>query len=152
MNEDLLKDCFDTENEKYQELMELYAHSADDEKKCMFFKFNKQKHHRIPKCYFELNGLQVDNSEDNLICLSLVDHIKAHCLMAYCVKDKRVKFLMYVGALLLRKDYEEKHTEKSLEYWNIKCLMRDVANYFLCEVPEVLEKVSPIDYIKLDLV
>lgn len=37
MNENYLKDCFDTENEKYQELMKLYAHSADDEKKVYVF-------------------------------------------------------------------------------------------------------------------
>lgn len=154
MNENYLKDCFDTENEKYQELMKLYAHSADDEKKCMFFKFNKQKHHRIPKCYFRLNGLQVDDSEDNIIRLSLIDHIKAHCLMAYCVKDNRVKLLMWTGVLELVQDYKRKYTEKKflLECYDVINLMGDVRNYFWCEVPEVIELLSPLDWMKYELV
>ena len=49
------------------------------------------KHHIIPKCWFKLNGLEVDNSEKNLVLLSKEDHAKVHKLAKLCVKDKRMK-------------------------------------------------------------
>ena len=36
------------------------------------------KHHIIPRCWFKMNNLPVDNSKDNLVLLSYEDHVKAH--------------------------------------------------------------------------
>ena len=44
-----------------------------------------QKHHIIPKCWFKMNNLPVDNSKDNLILLSYEDHVKVHRLAVLCV-------------------------------------------------------------------
>lgn len=35
-------------------------------------------HHKIPKFYYKMNSLDVDNSDDNLVSLSKADHFLAH--------------------------------------------------------------------------
>ena len=54
------------------------------------------KHHIIPKCWFKLHNLDVDNSDNNLVLLTYEDHCKVHKLMTLCAKDedlcKRFKF------------------------------------------------------------
>lgn len=52
------------------------------------------KHHIIPKCWFKMNNLPVDNSKDNLILLSAEDHQKVHRLAVLCVKDEDMKSKM----------------------------------------------------------
>lgn len=52
---------------------------------------NGHKHHIIPKCWFKLNSLEVDDSEKNLVLLSKEDHAKVHKLAMLCVKDTRMK-------------------------------------------------------------
>lgn len=43
-----------------------------------------EKHHIIPRSYFKLNHLAVDNSADNLVRLSYIEHCKAHVLLCKC--------------------------------------------------------------------
>ena len=42
------------------------------------------KHHIIPRCWFKMNGQEVDNSNDNLVLLTYEDHIKVHKLAYLC--------------------------------------------------------------------
>lgn len=49
------------------------------------------KHHIIPRCWFKLHNLQVDNSDDNLVLLSYEDHCKVHKIMILCAKDEELK-------------------------------------------------------------
>ena len=49
------------------------------------------KHHIIPRCWFKMNNLDVDNSDDNLILLTVEDHIKVHKLITLCVKDSKFR-------------------------------------------------------------
>jgi len=42
------------------------------------------KHHIIPRCWFKMNNLQVDNSKENLVLLSPEDHVKVHILSILC--------------------------------------------------------------------
>lgn len=51
---------------------------------------NGHKHHIIPRCWFKLYGLEVDNSDKNLVLLSKEDHAKVHKLAKLCVKDIRM--------------------------------------------------------------
>lgn len=44
-------------------------------------------HHIVPKCWYKLKGLEVDNTEDNLVKLSVRDHQLVHLLAIRCVKD-----------------------------------------------------------------
>lgn len=59
------------------------------------------KHHIIPKCYFKMNNLDVDNSAENIVLLSKEQHAKVHQLMALCAKDERLKRNMIFGARFL---------------------------------------------------
>lgn len=52
------------------------------------------KHHIVPKCWFKMNGLEVDNSNDNLVKLSYDDHIKVHMLMSLCAANPRLSSKM----------------------------------------------------------
>lgn len=52
------------------------------------------KHHIIPKCWYKMNNLPIDNSEDNLVLLTEEDHQKVHRLCVLCVKDKDMKSKM----------------------------------------------------------
>ena len=49
------------------------------------------KHHIVPKCWFKLHNLSIDNSKDNLVLLTYEDHCKVHKLMILCVKDKDMR-------------------------------------------------------------
>lgn len=45
------------------------------------------KHHIIPKCWFKLNKLDIDNSLSNLVNLKYREHILAHYYLCLCTKD-----------------------------------------------------------------
>ena len=52
------------------------------------------KHHIVPKCWFKLHNLPIDNSKDNLVLLTAEDHQKVHRLCVLCVKDEDMKSKM----------------------------------------------------------
>lgn len=52
---------------------------------------NGHKHHIIPRCWFKMNNLPVDNSDNNLVLLSVEDHIKVHKLLTLCAKDSKFR-------------------------------------------------------------
>ena len=72
-----------------------------------------ERHHILPRAYFKLEGLEADNSKNNLIALSFADHCKAHWLLYYCTKEKlqyamQTAFIMMVNGLLKHiKEYTE---------------------------------------------
>ena len=47
-------------------------------------------HHIIPRSYFKANGLEIDNSERNLVLLSRENHRKVHILAAKCAQKPYV--------------------------------------------------------------
>ena len=59
------------------------------------------KHHIIPKSWFRMNNLPIDNSDENLVLLSKEQHGKVHKLMSLCVKDKQLKRNMVLAAKLM---------------------------------------------------
>ena len=52
------------------------------------------KHHIIPRCWFKMNNIPVDNSKDNLVLLTYEDHIKIHKLAYLCAFDVKFKVKM----------------------------------------------------------
>ena len=59
------------------------------------------KHHIIPRCWFRMNNLPIDNSKDNLVLLSKEQHSKIHKLMSLCAKDEQIKRNMILAAHLM---------------------------------------------------
>lgn len=52
------------------------------------------KHHIIPRCWFKMNKLPVDNSKDNIVLLSYEDHVKVHKLAYLCALTNKFKVKM----------------------------------------------------------
>jgi len=69
------------------EYLSLYINLITNNLQTKKEKFKTQQHHIIPRCYFKLNKLKIDNSKDNLVNLSFSDHIKAHCYLCLCVNN-----------------------------------------------------------------
>ena len=72
-----------------------------------------ERHHILPRAYYNLEELEVDSSEANLAALSFADHCKAHWLLYYCTVDRlqyasQTAFIIMVNGLTKRiKDYTE---------------------------------------------
>ena len=49
------------------------------------------KHHIIPKCWFKMNNLSIDNSKDNLVLLTAEEHAKVHKLAYLCAATSELK-------------------------------------------------------------
>lgn len=47
-------------------------------------KYKTDKHHIIPQEYFIYNNEEIDNSQENIVYLSHIDHIKAHIYLYQC--------------------------------------------------------------------
>lgn len=51
-------------------------------------KFKTQKHHIIPKSYYQLKSIPIDNSNDNLVILKYSDHLLAHYYLTQFTIDE----------------------------------------------------------------
>lgn len=52
------------------------------------------KHHIVPRCWFKLHNLPIDNSKNNLVLLTYEDHIKVHKLAMLCSATPEMKSKM----------------------------------------------------------
>ena len=64
------------------------------------------KHHIIPRCWFKMNNLPVDNSKDNLVLLTPEDHAKVHKL-AYLCSKKEIKCSLRFAYYMTNNIYKE---------------------------------------------
>lgn len=72
------------------------------------------KHHIIPRCWYKMNNLPIDNSKDNLVLLTPEDHKKVHKLAAYCIIGSDMRSKMGFACVLLRGSFAGMHhTEES---------------------------------------
>lgn len=75
------------------------------------------KHHIVPRCWFKMKGIPIDNSDDNLVLLTYEDHCKVHKLALLCGKDKVIRSKL--GWALKRLTFGHflgcHHTEESKE-------------------------------------
>ena len=66
---------FDTDNELWQRVLDIFAKNEKYEKKVVS---NRNLHHKFPRSFSKKLGEPVDNDKDNLISLSLADHFLVH--------------------------------------------------------------------------
>lgn len=78
---------------------------------------NFEKHHIIPRCWFNKHNLPVDNSENNLVKLTIEQHRKVHRLAVLCAKEEIKPALKYAVSLMNR---ESVVGEKNPNY-GVKC-------------------------------
>lgn len=74
------------------EYLELYKKFLIDKSLEKNIKFKTQTHHIIPKIYYQLNDLAIDDTSQNKVILYFKDHIYAHYLLVFIIKDEELKY------------------------------------------------------------
>lgn len=77
----MILECFEY-NQHFVAMMNIINHARLTNLEGKF-----EKHHIIPKCFFRLNKLPVDNSSSNLVNLTFEEHKQVHKLAYLCAKD-----------------------------------------------------------------
>ena len=70
---------------------DLYLNLINDNLKRLPEKYKTQKHHILPRHYFNHYNLEIDESKDNIVNLIISDHIKAHYYLYNCCKNNDEK-------------------------------------------------------------
>ena len=52
------------------------------------YSLNMEKHHIVPKSYYKMFGLKINNASENLVYLDRLNHIKAHYYLSLCSVGK----------------------------------------------------------------
>ncbi len=65
---------------------------------------NFQKHHIVPRCWFKKHNLPVDNTENNLVNLTVEQHRKVHILASLCATTIMKASLKYAAIAMNRGD------------------------------------------------
>ena len=110
---------FDTDNELWQRVLEIYEANEKFPKKIVS---GRNLHHKFPRSFSKKLGEDVDNDKDNLVSLSLSDHFLIHyyyyklartgykqsMAMAFnLMAKKQLKYVSPETAESMAKDYEE---------------------------------------------
>ena len=74
------------------EYLDLYCELINNNRNTVKEKHRTQCHHIIPRCYFNIIGIDIDNSENNLVNLLLKDHVLAHCYLVLSSKENQFKY------------------------------------------------------------
>lgn len=78
-----------------------------------------QSHHILPKSYFKLHCIEIDNSKNNRVNLLYKNHILAHYYLCLCSKGK-FAYSMQNGFFHLincKHEYKDFNPEQDLEYY-----------------------------------
>lgn len=110
---------FDTDNELWQRVLEIYEANEKYPKKIVS---GRNLHHKFPRSFSKKLGEDVDNDKDNMVSLSLSDHFLIHyyyyklartgykqsMAMAFSLMAKKqLKYISADTAESMAKDYEE---------------------------------------------
>lgn len=111
-----METCGLLDNEYLDKYVQLMYDNAFTQKE----KFKTQRHHIIPRCFYQENSLKVNNSPDNLVNLLFKDHILAHCYLVLCSPETVFKYhnMVAVYHIANHKDYSE-ITYKDLEEFQL---------------------------------
>lgn len=103
-----------------------------------------ERHHILPRAYYNLLEIDVDNSDDNLVSLSFANHCKAHWLLYYCTIEKlqyasQTAFVIMVNGLTKRlNDYTDTDFAELQELKNK--LIEDSATFWSTSEDEYLRQ------------
>lgn len=81
------------------EYLDKYCELIESNKDTKREKFKTQKHHIIPRYYYKYNNLEVDNSKENIVNLSHIDHILAHLMLCKCSSN----YYMFANSFALNR-------------------------------------------------
>lgn len=70
------------------EWLDKYVELIENNKNNVYEKNTNVHHHIIPKCYFNLHNIPIDNSSNNIVVLNYKDHMLAHYYISLCTMGK----------------------------------------------------------------
>lgn len=111
----LLATGYFAENEALAEYIKLVVEAKNNPCKAAY----SEAHHIIPKAVYKALKLPINNKKINLVKLSFLDHIKAHCLLSECMiqpLDNKMQFAAakMMGGIDDKISVEEKLANESL--------------------------------------
>lgn len=74
---------FDTESEYWKKVQKIYEENDNYQKVVVK---NRELHHKFLRSLSKKDGVDVDNDPDNLVSLSLPDHLRVHYYLYKCTK------------------------------------------------------------------
>ena len=137
------------EDNKY---LNKYCQLIAENKTTNYEKGKTHKHHIIPKSYYKINNIPVDNSNNNLVNLLFKDHILAHYYLSLCSSNLDFKYAneLAFGYLTINNKYpiadNEKEVLNSLPYYQELyeegCKVRAIKNTGKTRTKETKQKMS----------
>lgn len=118
MFEILKKKLLDTGIFYNNEWLDKYINLIIINKDQIKIKFMTHKHHIIPKYYYEMNNIDIDNSAQNIVNLIFNDHALAHYYLALASVNKRLLYKNY-QAIKFICNLDSERFENITEEWLI---------------------------------
>ena len=84
-------------NEYYRKYIELIDYAKSEEYELQEY---YEKHHIVPRSFYEKKHMSIDNSDDNLVALNLQDHFMAHWYITKCCVKKMQRSMEYAVVLM----------------------------------------------------
>ena len=84
-------------NEYYIKYIELIDYAKSEEYELQEY---YEKHHIVPRSFYEKKHMSIDNSDDNLVALNLQDHFMAHWYITKCCVQKMKRSMEYAVVLM----------------------------------------------------
>ena len=84
-------------NEYYRKYIELIDYAKSEEYELQEY---YEKHHIVPRSFYEKKHMSIDNSDDNLVALNLADHFLAHWYITKCCVKKMQRSMEYAVVLM----------------------------------------------------
>lgn len=82
LGSNLLNEVFDISDPNYAKMSEIINNPNPDNEEYT------EEHHIIPQFFYRMNNLEIDNSPDNLVRVSLKNHFLVHYYAAKCAKEQ----------------------------------------------------------------
>ena len=101
------------------EYLDFYCTLIINNKDTIKERFITQKHHIIPKTYYKLNNIEINNSKNNIVNLLYKDHILAHYYLCLCIKATEKKLAYRLQNSFLHLIKADANNKKKIENFNL---------------------------------